>query len=94
MSLAAVRDAIDSCGELDTATFARRTRNAIAQAIVGEALVHNREPPPPHEPPVDELHRRLGDDLGDTLVAVYEGGDDWTSRAIDALPTLHELARE
>jgi len=93
VSLVAVRDAIDSCGELDTRTFARRTRNAIAQAIVGEALVHGQEAPPPHAPPVEELHRRLGEDLGDTLAAVYRGGDDWTSRAIDVLPTLHALAR-
>ncbi len=93
MSLTAVRDAIDSCAESDTATFARRTRNAIARAFVGEALAHEAPDLPEHEPPIDELRRRLGDDLGITLAALYEGGDDWTSLAIDALEPLHELAR-
>jgi hypothetical protein len=93
VSLEAVRDAIDSCTESETAAFARRTRNAIAQAILEEALAHHDEPAPDHAPPVGELRRTVGDDLGVTLAAVYEGGSEWTSRAIDALEPLHALAR-
>jgi hypothetical protein len=89
VTLDAVRDAIDACGETDTALFARRTRNAIAMAIVA------REPVPParRSAPVEQLAQKVGDELGDVLAEVYEGGPEWTSRAIDALEPLHRLAR-
>jgi hypothetical protein len=93
MTLEAVREAIDACGETDRAAFARRTRNALAAAILAESLAHDVPAAPDHEPPVAELHSRVGDDLGDALAAIYEGRGDWTSRAIDALEPLHELAR-
>jgi hypothetical protein len=89
VTLDAVRDAIDSCGETETAVFARRTRNAIAMAIVARGPVE----PPTRTPPVEQLAEKVGDDLGHILTEVYEGGPDWTSRAIDALEPLHELAR-
>jgi hypothetical protein len=92
MSLDDVRDVIDTCGSLEPAVFARRTRNAIAQAILAEALVHREQPAPVHAPPL-ELRDRVGVDLGDRLVAVYAGGSDWTSHAIDALEPLNALAR-
>ncbi len=92
MSLDAVRDAIDSCGSTDTAAFARRTRNAIAQAILAEALAHDEPPAPDHAPP-PVLHDCVGADLGEALVAVYAGGSDWTTHAIDVLEPLNALAR-
>jgi hypothetical protein len=93
VSLEAVREAIDACGDTDRAAFARRTRNALAAAILAESLTHAAPAPPGHEPPVDELRSRVGDELGETLAAIYEGGEDWTSRAIDALEPLHVIAR-
>ena len=93
MTLEAVREAIDACAETDRAAFARRTRNALAAAILAEALAHAAPEPPGHEPPVEELRSRVGDELGETLAAIYEGSGDWTSRAIDALEPLHEIAR-
>jgi hypothetical protein len=93
MSLEAVRDAIDTCPESETAAFARRTRNALANAILASALTHENPPPPPHAAPVDDLRRCVGDELGDLLAEIYAGGEDWTSRAIDALPPLHALAQ-
>lgn len=93
MSLQAVREAIDLCGETDRAAFARRTRNALAQAILAESFAHAAPEPAAHEPPVDELRSTVGDELGDALAAIYEGSGDWTSRAIDALEPLHAIAR-
>lgn len=92
MSLEAVREAIDSCPETERAAFARRTRNALAQAILASALAHDAPAPPEHDAPVDDLRRCVGDELGGLLAEIYAGGDDWTSRAIDALPPLHALA--
>jgi hypothetical protein len=92
MSLDAVRDAIDSCGSMDTAVFARCARNAIAQAILAEALGHTEPRAPAHAPP-PVLHDYVGVELGEQLVAVYAGGSDWTSHAIDALEPLNALAR-
>ena len=89
MTLDTVRQAIDSCGDTDTAVFARRTRNAIAMAIVAR----ESSTPPPHEPPVAQLREVLGDDLADHLATVYAGGEDWTTHAIDALEPLNALAR-
>jgi hypothetical protein len=94
VSLAAIRDAIDEAGRTDTATFARRARNAIAQAVVGEALAHDEPEPPAHDPPVDELRRHVGADLADRLAALYAGDRDWTSHAIEALAPLNALARQ
>lgn len=88
-----MREAIDACAETDRAVFARRTRNALAAAILAESLTHAAPEPADHAPPLDELRGRVGDDLGDSLAAIYEGGEDWTSRAIDALEPLHAIAR-
>ena len=93
MSLEAVREAIDACAETDRAMFARRTRNALAAAILAESFAHAVPEPADHEPPVDELRSRVGDELGDALAAIYQGEGDWTSRAIDALEPLHAIAR-
>jgi hypothetical protein len=89
VSLDAVRSAIDSCGESDTRSFARRTRNAIALAVVSRGAAA----PPAHPPPVDVLEYELGPELAELLAGVYAGGPDWTSSAIDALEPLHELVR-
>jgi len=91
VSLQAIREAIDTCAESDTATFARQTRNAIARAIVAEAMAHEAPAAAEHPPP--DLRPVVGPELADTLAALYAGGDDWTSRAIDALEPLHALAR-
>jgi hypothetical protein len=93
MSLDAVREAIDSCPESEPAAFARRTRNALAQAILASALTREAPEPPAHSAPVDDLRRCVGDELGGLLAEIYAGDGDWTSRAIDALPPLHALAR-
>ena len=93
VTLEAVRDAIDACAETEPAVLARRTRNALAAAILAEAMVHAAPSPAPHAPPVAELRTTFGDDLGAALAAIYEGGEDWPSRAIDALEPLHALAR-
>ncbi|HEY6961757.1 MAG TPA: hypothetical protein VI408_07715 [Gaiellaceae bacterium] len=88
MTLDAVRDAIDTCGEVDTAAFARRTRNAIALAIVARG-----DADPTRRRPSDALRAELGDELAALLASVYEGNSGWTSSAIDALEPLNELAR-
>ena len=91
MSLADVRAALDTAPTADTAALARRARNEIAKAVVAEALAH--ETPPPADPPVDALRERFGPELATELAAVYAGGPDWTSHAIDALEPLHALTR-
>lgn len=93
VTLAAVREAIDTCADSDPAVFARRTRNALAAAILAESFAHAEPGAPSHEPPVAELRDRVGDDLSQALAAIYEGCADWPSRAIDALEPLHTLAR-
>jgi hypothetical protein len=93
MSLAAVRAAIDAAPATDAATLARAARNALAQAVLAEALAHESPAPPDHAPPLSELRERLGPELAGELAAVYAGGADWTSHAIDALEPLHALAR-
>ena len=93
MSLAAVRAAIDAAPSEDTPTLARRARNALAQAVLAESLAHAAPPPPDRQPPLDALRDRLGPDLAAELAAVYAGGPDWTTHAIDALEPLHALAR-
>jgi hypothetical protein len=93
MSLDGIRDAIDEAPRSETPAFARRVRNAIAQAVLAEALAHERPLPPRHDPPVDALADRVGPELAAELVAVYTGGADWTTHAIDALEPLHDLSR-
>jgi hypothetical protein len=91
--LGPLRDAVDQVAERDRAAFARATRNAVAQAILAAALTPDSPvAEPDHEPPVDEVRELLGADLGDALTELYRGGDDWTSRAIDLLEPLNELA--
>jgi hypothetical protein len=89
----AVRKAIDAAGESDRAEFARATRNAIAQAILASAFAPLSPGPPEHEPSEADLRRLIGPDLAADLTALYWGGADWTSRAIDVLEPLHERAR-
>jgi hypothetical protein len=93
MSLAAVRAALDAAPSADTVTLARRTRNALAQAVLAEALAHEPPAPAEHLPPLEALRDHLGPELAADLAAVYAGGPDWTAHAIDALEPLHELVR-
>ena len=73
--------------------FCRAARNAVAGAILAAALGPEAAPgPPEHEPPEAEIRELIGDDLGAEVAALYRGGDDWTSRAIDLLAPLNELA--
>lgn len=92
MSLAAVRATIDAAPEMEPALLARRTRNALAAAVLAEATARHAPEPPEHDPPFDELCSRLGEALAHELAAVYAGGPDWTTHAIDALEPLHALA--
>ena len=39
------------------------------------------------------LRERFGPELAAELAAVYAGGPDWTTHAIDALEPLHALTR-
>jgi hypothetical protein len=88
-----LRAAIESAPDLDAAAFARRTRNAIAQAVVAAAFdAEETLAPPERRPPLDELSGRVGPELAAELAAVYDGGAGWTSHAIDALEPLHALA--
>lgn len=89
----AVRDTIDAASKTDGAEFARSTRNAIARAILASSLAPLRPTPAEHEPPQADLSRLVGPDLAAALTAIYRGGADWTSRAIDVLEPLHERAR-
>ena len=91
MSLERVRRALDDAPVADTATLARATRNAIAQAVLAEAFSH--EAPVPAEPPLTWLRQRFGPELAEELAAVYAGGPDWTTHAIDVLEPLHALTR-
>jgi hypothetical protein len=88
-----LRAAIEAAPDLDAATFARRTRNALAQAVVAAALAGDEALAPPNErPPIEQLRGRVGPGLAAELAAVYDGGAGWTSHAIDALEPLHALA--
>ena len=88
-----LRDAVDAAAASDRAAFARAARNAVAQAILAAALVPDADAgQPEHEPPEAEVRDLLGPDVGEALTALYRGGDDWTSRAIDLLEPLNELA--
>jgi hypothetical protein len=88
-----LRDAVDSAVASDRVAFARAARNAVAQAILAAALASDAGAgQPEHEPPEAEVRELLGPELGDALTALYRGGDDWTSRAIDLLEPLNEVA--
>jgi hypothetical protein len=88
-----LRAAIDSAPDLAPAAFARRARNALAQAVVAAAFDAGETlAPPGHEAPIAELCDRVGPELAADLAAVYTGAQGWTSHAIDALEPLHALA--
>jgi hypothetical protein len=92
-ALRPLRDAVDTAPSAGRAVFARAARNAVAQAILAAALVPDTPAAEPErEPPAAELRDLLGPDVGDALTALYRGGEDWTSRAIDLLEQLNELA--
>jgi hypothetical protein len=92
-ALQPLRDTVDAAAASDRAAFARAARNAVAQAILTAALTPDAAAgPPEHEPPDAHVRALLGPDVGDALTALYRGGDDWTSRAIDLLAPLNELA--
>jgi hypothetical protein len=92
-ALRALRDTVDTAAAADRAAFARAARNAVAEAILAAALAPDSVAGrPEHDPPEAEVRELLGPDLGDALTALYRGGDDWTSRAIDLLGPLNELA--
>ena len=88
-----LRAAIESAPELDAAAFARRTRNAISQALIAAAFAAEESlTPPERELPLAELSGRVGPELAAKLAVVYDGGAGWTSHAIDALEPLHAIA--
>jgi hypothetical protein len=88
-----LRAAIDSATELGSAAFARRARNALAQAVVAAAFAaEDTLSPADHGAPMEELRGRVGPELAEELAAVYVGDVGWTSHAIDALQPLHSLA--
>jgi hypothetical protein len=93
MSLEGIRAAIDSAPHGDRAAAARQIRNAIARAVLDEALSHEQVGPPSHPPPATALRERVGPDLADGLLRVYAGDPDWTTHALDALEPLHQIAR-
>jgi hypothetical protein len=88
-----LRAVIESAPDLDAAAFARRARNAIAQAVLAAAFSADETlAPPTQRPPIDDLRGRVGPELAAELAAVYDGAPGWTSHAIDALEPLHALA--
>jgi hypothetical protein len=92
-ALRSLRTTVDSAASSDRAAFARAARNAVAQAILAAALAPDTTAGrPEHEPPEAEVRELLGPELGGALTALYRGGDDWTSRAIDLLEPLNEVA--
>ena len=75
-------------------TFARRACNAVAQAVLAAALAPDAAVGSPgHPAPAEEVRALVGEELAAELVALYDGGADWTSRAIDVLEPLHALTR-
>lgn len=88
-----LRDTVDNAPASGRVAFARATRNAVAQAILAAALAPDTVVgKPDREPPGAKVRDLLGPDLGEALAALYRGDDDWTSRAIDLLEPLNELA--
>jgi hypothetical protein len=92
-ALHTLRVTVDTAAASDRAAFARAARNAVAQAILAAALAPDATAGrPEHEPPAAAVRDLLGPDVGDALTELYRGGDDWTTRAIDLLEPLNELA--
>jgi hypothetical protein len=92
-ALQPLRDAIDDAGSSEPAAFARAARNAVARAILTASLAPDTAVAgAEHEPPEAEMSELLGPAVGAELAALYRGGDGWTSRAIDLLEPLNELA--
>jgi hypothetical protein len=88
------RAAVDAAPTVDAATFARRTRNAIAQLVLAAAFARDHDVGKPERPaPAADVSALVGNELASELVALYNGGDGWTSRAIDVLEPLHTLTR-
>jgi hypothetical protein len=88
----ALRETIDSADASDRAGFARATRNAVAKTIVAAAFEPVVPEAPAHDPP-PQMFDLLGPELADEVAALYRGGDDWTTHAIDVLEPLNELAK-
>ena len=87
------RETIDAAGAAEQAAFARAARNAVAGAILAAALTPDAAAGrAEREPPEAAIRELLGPDLGAEVAALYRGGEDWTSRAIDLLEPLNELA--
>jgi hypothetical protein len=55
-----------------------------------EGVWGNREVPPAT---CSALRAHVGNELAAQLIALYDGGEGWTSRAIDVLEPLHTLTR-
>jgi hypothetical protein len=87
------REAIDSASRAERAAFARTARNGVARAILAASLSPDASAgAPEREPPEADLRALVGAEVGAELAALYRGGEDWTSRAIDLLAPLNELA--
>jgi hypothetical protein len=87
------RDTIDAASLAERAAFARAARNAVAGAILAASLASDTSvAAPEREPPEAEIRALLGAEVGAELAELYRGGEDWTSRAIDLLAPLNELA--
>ena len=87
-----LRATIDAADASDRAAFARAARNAIAKTILAAAFEPVVPAPPAHDPPA-QMFDLLGPDLADEVAALYRGGDDWTTHAIDVLEPLNDLAK-
>lgn len=88
-----LRTVIESAPELDPAAFARRARNAIANAVIAAASSSSETlSPTARQPPLRELRACVGPALAAELAAVYDGGEGWTRHAIELLEPLHALA--
>jgi len=91
------RAAIGAAGETDRTTFARRTRNALARAVLASAFGTETAVDAPAEPaPFDDVRAHVGDELASDLVELYEElavRAGWTTQAIDVLEPLHEITR-
>jgi hypothetical protein len=92
-ALRPLRETIDAVSLAERASFARAARNAVAGAILAASFAPDAAAgPPEHEPPEAAIRELLGREVGSELAALYRGGEDWTSRAIDLLAPLNELA--
>ena len=87
------RDTVDGAAASERSAFARAARNAVAGAILAAALApDDAGSRAEREPPEAEIRELLGADLGAEVAALYRGGEGWTSRAIDLLEPLNQLA--